>query len=42
MFTLLKAIDFLEHKLGKKVDMGDFDSMKSFIKESIKRDLIYV
>ena len=28
----LNAIDFLENKLNQKVDMGYFDSMKTFIK----------
>jgi len=41
-FTLLKAINFLESQLGRKVDMGDFDSMKTFIKNRIKKDFIYV
>ena len=38
----LNAIDFLENKLDKKVDMGYFDSMKTFIKNRIKKDFIYV
>lgn len=42
MFLLLKAIKFIEDRLGIKVDMGDFDSMKTFIKNRIKKDFIYV
>ena len=38
----LNAIDFLERTLNKKVDMGYFDSMKTFIKHRIERDFIYV
>jgi predicted nucleotidyltransferase len=42
LFLRLKAIRFLEEKLGKKVDMGYFDSMKGFIKKNIEKDFIYV
>ncbi len=38
----LNAIDFLENKLNQKVDMGYFDSMKTFIKNRIRKDFIYV
>ena len=40
--NILNAIDFLENKLDKKVDMCYFDSMKTFIKNRIKKDFIYV
>jgi predicted nucleotidyltransferase len=42
LFLRLKAIKFLEEKLDRKVDMGYFDGMKSFIKDKIKKDFIYV
>ena len=42
LFMRLKAIRFLEEKLGKKVDMGYFDSMKSFVKDTIQKDFVYV
>lgn len=38
----LNAIDFLEQYLEKKVDMGYFESMKTFIKNRISKDFIYV
>ena len=38
----LDAIKFLEKKLHKKIDMGYYDSMKTFIKNRIKKDFIYV
>ena len=38
----LQAKDFLEKKLNKKVDIGYLDSMRTFIKNRIKQDLIYV
>ena len=38
----LQAKDFLEKKLNKKVDIGYLDSMRTFIKNRIKKDLIYV
>ena len=38
----LDAIKFLENKLHKKIDMGYYDSMKTFIKNRIKKDFIYV
>ncbi len=41
-FTLITMRNQLAKELGIDVDLGYFDSMKSFIKESIKDDLIYV
>ena len=38
----LEAKAFLEAKLNKKIDMGYLDSMQTFIKNRIKKDLIYV
>ncbi len=38
----LNAKKMLEKKLNKKVDIGYFDSMKTFIKNRIKKELIYV
>jgi predicted nucleotidyltransferase len=42
LFLRLEAIRFLEEKLDRKVDMGYYDSMKSFIKDKIKKDFVYV
>jgi len=41
-FLRIEAIKFLEQQLNQKVDMGYFDSMKTFIKNRIKKDFIYV
>ena len=41
-FMLLKAKSFLEKHLNKHIDIGDFESMKTFIKNRIKKDFIYV
>ncbi len=38
----LQAKEFLQMKLNKKIDLGYFDSMKTFIKNRIKKELIYV
>jgi len=38
----LKAIKFLQNIFQKQIDMGYFDSMKTFVKNRIKKDLIYV
>lgn len=38
----LNAKKMLEEKLQKKVDIGYFDSMKTFIKNRIQKDFIYV
>jgi len=38
----LAAIKMIENRIHKKVDMGYFDSMKTFIQNRIKKDLIYV
>ena len=41
-FELIDAIYFLEDKFKTKVDMGFFSGMKTFIKNKIKKDLVYV
>ncbi|MEA3383860.1 MAG: nucleotidyltransferase domain-containing protein [Campylobacterota bacterium] len=41
-FDIFRAKDFLKQNLGKDVDMGTFNSMKTFIKNRIKKDFIYV
>lgn len=38
----LNAKKMLEEALQKKVDIGYFDSMKTFIKNRIEKDFIYV
>lgn len=41
-FDLLRAKNFLKERLNKEVDIGTFSSMKTFIKNRIKKDFIYV
>ncbi len=41
-FDLLYAKQFLEKELKRKVDIGLYNSMKTFIKKRISKDLIYV
>ena len=41
-FDVIKAKYFLEEKLKRSIDIGSFKSMKSFIKNRIKKDFIYV
>ncbi len=41
-FLLMEAKKFLEANLDKSIDIGDFYSMKTFIKNRIKKDFIYV
>jgi predicted nucleotidyltransferase len=41
-FDLIRAKYFLKEKLNKEVDIGTFKSMKTFIKNRIKKDFIYV
>ena len=38
----LEAKAFLERQLESKVDIGYFDSMRTFIKNRIRQDFIYV
>lgn len=37
----LELREFLEHEFGKKVDVGYFDSVRSFIMHHVEKDLIY-
>ena len=37
----LELRDFLEQEFGKKVDVGYFDSVRSFIMHHVEKDLIY-
>ena len=41
-FALFEAKDFLSKTLNKKIDLGTFHSMKTFIRNRIKKDFIYV
>ncbi len=41
-FLRMQAIEFLKAQLQTDVDMGYFDSMRTFIKNRIKQDLIVV
>jgi len=38
----LEAKEFLEKRLNKKIDLGYLDSMRTFIKNRIQKDFIYV
>jgi len=41
-FDIFRAKEFLKESLEKDVDMGTFNSMKTFIKNRIEKDFIYV
>lgn len=41
-FALFEAKEYLCKVLNKPVDIGTYDSMKTFIKNRIKKDFIYV
>ena len=41
-FALLDAKEYLSNALEKPVDIGTFRSMKTFIRNRIKKDFIYV
>ena len=41
-FDLIRAKLFLKEQLEKEVDIGTFKSMKTFIKNRIEKDFIYV
>ncbi|MEA3353793.1 MAG: nucleotidyltransferase domain-containing protein [Campylobacterota bacterium] len=41
-FDIFRAKNFLKETLDKDVDIGTFNSMKTFIKNRIKKDFIYV
>lgn len=41
-FKLIEFEHYIKKHLGRKVDVGFLESMKSYIKESISKDIIYV
>jgi len=41
-FGIVNAKNYLQNYLQKPVDIGTFKSMKTFIKNRIKKDFIYV
>ena len=41
-FAIIDAKEFLMNVLQKNVDIGTFKSMKTFIKNRIKKDFVYV
>jgi len=41
-FDLIRAKQYLKEVLQKEVDIGTFRSMKTFIKNRIQKDFIYV
>jgi len=41
-FLRLEAIEFLKKQFNLEVDMGYFNSMKTFVKNRIQKDFIYV
>ena len=40
--SFMSAKEFLEKNLKQNVDLGFFDSMKSFIRNEIKKEMVYV
>ncbi len=38
----MEAIEYLKEIFDRKIDMGYFDSMKTFIKNRIQKEFIYV
>jgi len=41
-FDLIRAKNYLKEILQREVDIGTFKSMKTFVKNRIKKDFIYV
>ena len=41
-FDIINAKNYLQNYLQRSVDIGTFKSMKTFIKNRIKKDFIYV
>ena len=41
-FAIIDAREYLMNVLQKNVDIGTFSSMKTFIKNRIKKDFVYV
>ena len=41
-FKLLEMEQYISSKLQKNVDIGYFSGLKTYIRESVKKDLIYV
>lgn len=41
-FTLIKAKNYISEHLQKEVDLGLFDSLRSFVKKRVEKEMIYV
>ncbi len=41
-FKLIEFENYIKSQFGRKVDVGFLEPMKSYIKESISKDIIYV
>ena len=41
-FLRTEAMEFLKQQFNREIDMGYFNSMKTFIKNRIQKDFIYV
>jgi len=41
-FDIIRAKNYLQEYFDKDIDIGTFDSMKTFVKYRIKKDFIYV
>ena len=41
-FDLIRAKKYLEETLNRKIDLGTFSSMKTFVRNRIRKDLLYV
>jgi uncharacterized protein len=42
LFGLISLQLFLEKELGRNVDLGTYESLKSYIKEDVDRDMLIV
>ena len=41
-FQLIEMENYISEKLDKKIDLGYYDSLKSYVKKTIENDIIYV
>jgi predicted nucleotidyltransferase len=41
-FDLIRAKKYLEETLHRKIDLGTFSSMKTFVRNRIRKDLLHV
>jgi len=41
-FDIVRAQRYLSEELGKKIDLGTFNSMRTFVRNRIEKDLVHV